>query len=318
MPPKSRLPNPRLATLVLLVLLALGSGAWALSHFSRGPAEVAVAVLDASGSGAYAAPDTSHGGRGGRLKVATLNIAHGRSNGLHQVLLPRARIQANLDAIAALLRREAPEVVSLQEADGPSLWSGRFDHVRYLAEKAGFRYHSRGRHVQAPGLRYGTALLSRDALTDPRSVAFRPSPPTPPKGFLVAAVHPPGRPDLELDVVSVHLDFASARVRARQIDTMIRHLSGRGRPMVVMGDFNCGWTDGSSGLRRLAEGLSLQTWKPEERDLVTFAATGKRLDWILVSPGLQIKRHQVLQDVVSDHKAVVAEILLPPQTVETR
>ena len=74
------------------------------------------------------------------LKVVTLNLAHGRKDAWHQALLRRAAIQANLDEVVRILRQEQPDVVALQEADGPSLWSGRFDHVAYLSEKAGIPY----------------------------------------------------------------------------------------------------------------------------------------------------------------------------------
>ena len=74
------------------------------------------------------------------MKFVTLNLAHGRKDAWHQALLRRATIQANLNEVARILRQEEPDVVALQEADAPSLWSGRFDHIAYLSEKAGISY----------------------------------------------------------------------------------------------------------------------------------------------------------------------------------
>ena len=70
------------------------------------------------------------------MKVMTLNIAHGRKDGPNQVFQKARTIKSNLDEIAEVVNREKPDVLALQEADGPSIWSGGLDQVKYLAEKA--------------------------------------------------------------------------------------------------------------------------------------------------------------------------------------
>ena len=141
------------------------------------------------------------------MKVMTLNLAHGRGPLWHQWLLKRAAIEANLDRVMGALRREAPDVVALQEADGPSSWSGDFDHVAYVAKAAGYPYLVRGDHVQRRRLVYGTALLSKLPVRDALSVTFTRSITAPTKGFVVARVAFPGRPKLLVDVAAVHLDW---------------------------------------------------------------------------------------------------------------
>ena len=54
------------------------------------------------------------------LKVMTLNLAHGRKDRWHQMLLKRRQIEEHLDHIAEVICREKPDVIALQEADGPS------------------------------------------------------------------------------------------------------------------------------------------------------------------------------------------------------
>lgn len=230
------------------------------------------------------------------MRVMTFNIAHGRAAGFHQALLSGDRIRANLDSIASTFA--GVDVVALQEVDGPSLWSGRFDHVRYLAERSGIADTYRGSHVNRLGLDYGTALLSRRPLADPRSVAFAPSFPTPRKGFVVATVDLDGAP---VDVVSLHLDFSRASVRARQLAELAATLKERARPAIVMGDFNCPDVD--------AAALGLTAYRPDAPDLATFPAFRARLDWILLSRGLDFAGYSVLPAGLSDHQAVVAEVL---------
>ena len=244
----------------------------------------------------------------GTLRVATLNLAHGRAAGFHQFIQGAARIRGNLDRIGALMQGESPTVLAVQEADAASVWSGNFDHVRHLAAAAGLTWLSHGSHVSGFRLSYGTALMARAPLSAPVSVTFAPSPPTFAKGFLVATMTPPGWPGGPIDVVSVHLDFARPAVRRRQVDTLIKNLRDRHNHLVIMGDFNCTWQPASSPLQRLAMALDLQAWRPEAKGLVTFPTTSRRLDWILVSRDLRIVNQRILADVVSDHRAVVADI----------
>ena len=240
----------------------------------------------------------------------TLNLAHGRRDGFHQALQRRARIEANLAAVAVQIARVDPDLVALQEADGPSLWSGRFDHVRYLAEAAHLPYHLRGEHVKWLSLSYGTALLSRLPLSDAASTRFAPSPPTPSKGFVIGAVGWPGHPDLVVDVVSLHLDFARKRVREAQVGQLAEALAQRGRPAIVMGDFNCEWTARGSAVRKLAEARDLHAWEPEAPGLATFPSRGTRLDWVLASRDLEFAEYWTVPEPLADHRGVVAGLRL--------
>jgi endonuclease/exonuclease/phosphatase family metal-dependent hydrolase len=244
------------------------------------------------------------------MKVMTLNLAHGRGQRWHQWLLKRAAIEANLDRVSAVLRRESPDVVALQEADGPSYWSGDFDHVAYLAEAAGYPYLVRGEHVQRRRLVYGTALLSKIPVHDALSVTFTRSITASTKGFVVARLALPGRHKLSVDVAAVHLDCLRARVRRRQVSQIVESLATRGVPLVVMGDFNCGWHGRASPLRRLAEGLGLSAYCATSRRPWTFPRLRRRIDWILISPALEFAHCANLPDRVSDHRAVQAKLVL--------
>jgi endonuclease/exonuclease/phosphatase family metal-dependent hydrolase len=74
-----------------------------------------------------------------------------------------------------------------------------------------------------------------------------------------------------------------------------------------MGDFNAQWHEESSAVERLASALGLRTHAPNAH-APTFPARKARLDWILVSPHLEFERHEVLDDVVSDHLPVIADL----------
>ena len=245
------------------------------------------------------------------LRLMTLNVAHARREARHQALLAPPRLRHNLSAIAAVLARESPDVVALQEADGPSAWSGDFDHVATLAELAGYPYTFRGEHNPFSFGRYdlssGTALLARLPLTEPRSRAFletwRDT-----KGFVAATVAPEAFGGVAVDVVSIHLDFLADRVRKRQVEQLVEGFRDRDRPLVVMGDFNCEWSERRRSLDLLRRELRLRPAEstahatfPSWRPLV-------RLDWILVTEELEFQIYETLPDRLSDHLGVVAEV----------
>jgi hypothetical protein len=56
----------------------------------------------------------------------------------------------------------------------------------------------------------------------------------------------------------------------------------------------------------------LTGYRPEDDSLGTYGEgdNSKRLDWVLISKPLVFARYEVLPDVLSDHRAVVADIVL--------
>jgi endonuclease/exonuclease/phosphatase family metal-dependent hydrolase len=245
----------------------------------------------------------------GSLRIMTFNIAHGRGESFHQLLQHSSTTLANLDSIADLLRNSGAHVVALQEADGPSFWSGNFNHIEHLADNAAYRQSVHGLHVDAMGLAYGTALIARIDLSNPQAVTFDPELSPVPKGFVVSTISWPGHADVDVDVVSVHLDNASATTRRKQADELIATLLQRQRPVILMGDFNSDWQENSC-VRHISQALGLTAYRPEVAGLETFPAFGERLDWILVSVGIAFRSYAVLPATLSDHRGVLAELEL--------
>lgn len=288
--------------MLLLALVWLAAGSWASSWAAEPEAR------DEPPAGPRAADGATCS-----LRVMSLNVAHGRGTGQHQATQSREEIVANLQKVAELIRRHRPDVVALQEADGPSLWSGWFDHVQWLGDKTQLEHRYRGAHVDRIGLCYGTAILSRHNLLEPFSVAFTPSPPTPTKGFVAAKVAWPGRPETLIQVVSLHLDFARPAVRTRQVNELVKRLGENKYPLVVMGDFNAQWSDRHSAVRAAAEALGLRAYQPDADKPFTFPSLKRWLDWILISEELEFEEYATLPEAVSDHRAVMAVLRLAGQ-----
>ena len=123
-----------------------------------------------------------------------------------------------------------------------------------------------------------------------------------------ATVAPDALDGEPVDVVSIHLDFLADRVRRRQVEQLVERFRGHDGHLVVMGDFNCAWSERRRSLDLLLHELKLRPCRdsaaatyPAWRPLV-------RLDWILVSEGLEFSAYDTLDDRVSDHLGVVAEV----------
>ena len=244
-------------------------------------------------------------------------MAHGRRLAKQQVFVKPHRFDVNLSEVATVIRRESPDVIALQEADGPSFWSGDFDHVERLADLTGYGHCFRGEHkclrIGSKRTASGTAILSRHPLHEAVSHRF-PRVLTGRKGFVVATVQLPGSHGHVVDVVSVHLDFLRKRVRRRQILAMARELASRTNPLIILGDMNCWWARRNDALSLLVERLGVHPCRPEAVDLATFPSRKplRRLDWVLLSPHLEFGHYEILTDRVSDHLAVLAEVRLVP------
>lgn len=240
------------------------------------------------------------------LTALTLNMAHGRLKSRWSFVDLRQTLN-NLNQIADLISREKPEVVALQEADTRSVFSGGFDHIRYISKRARLPHALIGDHVNNRYMEYGTALISHLPLLHNHSHRFRPTRPFPAKGYVVGVL-PVG--SLLIDVVSLHLCFLKRKARRAQVDHLIQLLRSRSRPKIVMGDFNSPWNAKDSAVRQIAQSLDLKTYQPENNGLVTYPLLSKRLDWVLASPELPITDFRILPDPVSDHQAVLVKLEL--------
>ena len=254
----------------------------------------------------------------GTLKILTLNVAHGRNQAVNQLFLDKREIENNLKTIAELFKQTGADVVALQEADGPSRWSGNFDHIEFLARAAGYPWHFRANHAESWLFSYGTAILSRLPVNETLQHTFKPSPPTLNKGFLLGRVSwtDNGRADviIPIDIVSVHLDFSRRSVRDVQIAELTEVLAARENAMIILGDFNSEWFAEDSVVRRLAENSGMSVYEHDADDLGTYNSK-QRFDWILISDELEYVSYRVLPDIVSDHRAVLAEIRLKKPVV---
>lgn len=237
-------------------------------------------------------------------------MAHGRGTSIHQLLLTKTQIMNNLQSIIDVSQRENPHILALQEADISSFWNGRFNHIDCLAINSGFNNTVQGKHVDGMALQYGTSILSKLTLYNKNSHTFSTSPLTFPKGYVISTIKWPDNPKIEVDIISVHLDFLLKSTRQHQAKELIHSIKARERPIILLGDLNDEWREGDNVISYLLDSLELRAYKPKHQELITSPRLNKRIDWILVSRELDFVSYAVLPDILSDHRAVIAELAL--------
>lgn len=240
------------------------------------------------------------------IRVMTLNMAHGRADGRNQLLQSGAAIQANISRIGELIAAENPHVIAMQEADAPSWWSGNFSHVKHAGNAAGMTSVAHALNIDGLGLHYGTAIATQLKVTAAHQTTFPRNLPSFSKGFVVTTCIWPGDDNFTFDVVSLHLDFASHKVRSRQLAQLTELVTQTPRPMILMGDFNTDMT--KELLPNFLKETGLTAWRTDDHSIVTFPILKSRIDWILVSPEFHITNHKLIDEHLSDHRFVAATL----------
>ena len=249
-----------------------------------------------------------------QLSVLTLNLAHGRKSALNQMLQKTSTTRRNLEEVAEFLSNSGADLVALQEADSPSRWSGKFNHVEFVSGKSPYPCRLHAHHATRYMYDFGTALLSRVPYTNNILHTFAPSWPTTNKGFVMGEVlwNPGGLlPEpITVSVLSVHLDFSRKKVRKAQIEEMRAMLPDIKPPVIILGDFNTDWNSKDSSLKAIVANGNFKIYQPESTQLGTYKEGKQRLDWILISKELEFVSYEVPQIVLSDHQPVQASVRL--------
>lgn len=229
-----------------------------------------------------------------RVRVLSYNIHHGE--GMDQKIdLPR---------IAAVIQRQAADVVALQEVDCKTARSHGVDQAAELGRLTGM-HAAFGKAMEFAGGQYGEAILSRFPLAD---VQVHPLPfvaKCEPRAAISARIrlHAEGP---EFCFVSTHLEHANASLRLTQTEALNAVLrKDTAVPTILAGDFNA--TPGSPPLKALMEHWTDAT---ADRPEPTWPAEEPRvkIDYVLFRPAFGwrvIEARVVDETIASDHRPLL-------------
>lgn len=214
----------------------------------------------------------------GRLRVMTYNVKG---------------LTLDRDALVAVVRAAAPDVVGLQEPPRGPLGRRR---LRELARRTGLRVAVGGCGARTTALLVAPGV----AVAEARAYRLRWHLGRTRRGFAVARVD-------GVTLVVLHLALNTAE-RARHLDRILAEVARAAGPCVVVGDLN--EAPGGPSWLRLTGGLRDAVNSP--RPTFTAQRPRHRLDAVLVSPEVRVLGSHVPDDDAarraSDHMPVVVDL----------
>lgn len=259
------------------------------------------------------APDLQ---RADTVRVLVYNIHAGKD----------ARGVDNLQGVIALIRQTRADVVLLQEVDRGTRRSGVVDQPAVLAVGSGLHV-AFGSALDYDGGKYGVATLSRWPIAFDTLYRLPVDPPQEraggsrePRGLLRADVLSPFG---TMVVFNTHIDASREdtwrQQEARVIATTVS-AARRARPLVLLGgDMN---STPESAVQQILR-------KPGFRDAFAECGQGagltypadsavKRIDYVYLSGAMRCARAEVPETLVSDHRPLIVDVLLPRESMNER
>lgn len=215
----------------------------------------------------------------------------------------------DVDAIAAVIKKEKPDIVALQEIDVNTGRSGKINQAAQLALKAGYPSFFFARAIDFDGGQYGIAILSKYPLSQTQVHRL----PTDekaggePRVLATATVTLPGNKTLTIGCT--HLDAERNPVsRLLQVKEISRIAGEITTPFVIAGDFNA--AEGSPVIDILDKNFvrTCQQCKPTFPD-----SDARAIDFIAYRPQehFSVGEHRVIPETTaSDHFPIVATLQL--------
>lgn len=227
------------------------------------------------------------------FRVMAYNVKHGR--GMDG--------KVDLERIAAVISKENPQIVTLQEVDQSCTRSGSVDQAAELGRLLKME-HRFGKFMDFQGGEYGMAVLSKFPIKE----SFEHGLPegAEPRCALEVVIEVPNWPG-RLSVVGIHNDYRTEEIRVKQVGELVKVLGERQHPVILAGDFNA--VRGSDSLKILAEdGWELLRKKPTN----TFSSVDPKIeiDFFFVKnlTGFDYRDAVIDEKVASDHFPITLEL----------
>lgn len=281
-----------IAALPAILLAALSGPAPAVAGASPAAADWPACAPDASPADQ---PPNRQGAR--PLRVLAYNVKHGR--GMDGVV--------DLERVAAVIRAQDADVVTLQEIDDGCRRTGGVDQARVLGELCGMR-HVFCEFMPYQGGRYGMALLSRHPIVETTNVVLPPG--AEPRAAVEARIRVPGAAT-DVVVTGIHL-YATEPERLEQARVLVARYADAEVPVILAGDFN---SERGSPVMALLGGHWSVPAKTGDADTFPADAPVKEIDFALVrGDGCRVVRTAVVREsVASDHRPILLDVELPAQ-----
>lgn len=229
----------------------------------------------------------------GEFTVMTYNIQAGFSQDNHW----------DLERIAEVIEASEPDVVILQEVGRGWPILSAVDEAHWLSQRLGMQL------VWGPASQddlWGNAILTTAPMTSTAWVKFDTTQNLR-RGAVLVELETEAGP---VTVIGTHLDNPGGATSARQEQiAQLLELRGGVEPAIVAGDLNAD-PDSDAILTILGDGFS-DTGAAFGPDAVT-SDDARRIDYVLISPGLELVSAEIPDTWASDHRPVVITLRVGP------
>ena len=207
--------------------------------------------------------------------------------------------QLDIMGIAQEIKNSGADIVSLQEVERHSIRTRFQDQIQLLAEELSMNF-SYGKSIHILNGEYGNAILSKFPIHE--SVVLELSSKGEKRTLLKSVVDYHGH---SLDVYSTHLGL-NAEERSWQFAEIFDVLRESIHEFILMGDFNTT----RFTLGDLADFAYDAAKAFDAVDIPTFESKvlSARIDYIVLSNGLEAQSYEVIKSRASDHYPVVSKV----------
>ena len=227
------------------------------------------------------------------LKIVSYNIHHGE--GIDGKMdLPR---------IAAVIAKENPDLVTLQEVDKICTRSGGVDQAAELGKLLKME-HRFGKFMDFQGGEYGMAVLSR--LPIKKTTRHELPKGAEPRCALEIVVQPMGW-EKPLSLIGIHNDWTKEEIRVRQVTDLLGKLETIDQSVVLAGDFNA---EPGSGSLELLKKKGWQTLRKKRANTWPSVKPKVEIDFFIVRdlPPFTYAERILDEEVASDHRPIAVKI----------
>ena len=208
----------------------------------------------------------------------------------------------DIEALARVIESERADVVALQEISRGWVVDGSLDVLAWLSNRLGLPF------VTGPTAdgQWGNAVLSRYPVIGARNILLPPDSLPLRRAYLDVAIDLGGQP---LRVIATHLHHVGSDedLRIRQVDALLAAWDGSSRT-VLLGDLNA--TPDSQPIRALLDAGFVDAAFVDGVRRPTSPAEdpGRTIDYILVTPDLDLSGISVVATGASDHLSVAVTL----------
>ena len=233
------------------------------------------------------------------VKVMTYNVHHCNP--------PEKADVIDVDAVAAVIKKQHADIVAVQEVDVNTVRSGKTNQAEQLAAKAGYPYYYFGKAMDFDGGQYGVLILSKYPLSDTNTylLPVNDSQKGEPRVLAAATVTLPNGKLYRFGCT--HLEAYNKASRILQATEICRIANGTSLPFIIAGDFNAE-EDGDAmriideHFTRTCNNCPSTFWEGGETGAIDFIAFSSK-------DAFNVLSHNVVQNKeASDHMPVIAEL----------